>query len=244
MKIFVLSMLRSTDRRDAVRKLMAEHDLAFEFIDGVDGKEGSHPLLKKFKPSKFLIRHGRPSKPGEGGCYASHYLAWEKCVELDEPIVVLEDDFILRDCIHDVLAQVESLMPRYPFIRLEDNGPRLQKTVFERDGFELVKFLKIPQRTTCYAVSPRAAKAFLKSSDEFVYPVDVFLRHQNLHRVPLFGLSPRPVAPVDPTDENSEIGNRHAGKAPAWSKLTKLLFKVKNLFLNILTNIYHEIRGY
>ena len=26
------------------------------------------------------------------GCFASHYLLWEKCVELDEPIMILEDD--------------------------------------------------------------------------------------------------------------------------------------------------------
>ena len=28
----------------------------------------------------------------EMGCFASHYLLWEKCVELDEPIMILEDD--------------------------------------------------------------------------------------------------------------------------------------------------------
>ncbi len=244
MKIFVLSLLRSVERRATVSKVMADHGLDFEFIDGVDGKEGSHPLLKKFKPNKFLVRHGRPSNPGEGGCYASHYLAWEKCIELDEPIIVFEDDFFLRECVHDVFAKAETLVKRYPFIRLEDNGPILQKVVDDTEGFELVKFLKIPQRATCYALSPVAAKAFVRHSEEFVYPVDVFFRHQNLHRVPFFGLSPRPVAPADPAGDNSEIGNRHRDKGPAWCKLTKLIFKIKNLFLNIMTNIYHEIRGY
>jgi len=32
--------------------------------------------------------------PGEMGCFDSHYRLWEKCVELDEPIMVFEDDVL------------------------------------------------------------------------------------------------------------------------------------------------------
>jgi glycosyl transferase family 25 len=30
--------------------------------------------------------------PGEMGCFDSHYRLWEKCVELNEPIMIFEDD--------------------------------------------------------------------------------------------------------------------------------------------------------
>lgn len=30
--------------------------------------------------------------PGEMGCFDSHYRLWQKCVELDEPIMIFEDD--------------------------------------------------------------------------------------------------------------------------------------------------------
>lgn len=33
--------------------------------------------------------------PGVKGCFYSHYRLWEKCVELDEPIVIWEDDIVL-----------------------------------------------------------------------------------------------------------------------------------------------------
>lgn len=33
--------------------------------------------------------------PGEQGCFYSHYRMWEKCVELDEPIIIWEDDIVL-----------------------------------------------------------------------------------------------------------------------------------------------------
>ena len=35
------------------------------------------------------------STPGVQGCFDSHYRLWKKCVELNEPILVWEDDIIL-----------------------------------------------------------------------------------------------------------------------------------------------------
>lgn len=32
-----------------------------------------------------------------GACFASHYLLWKKCIELDEPILILEHDAIVID---------------------------------------------------------------------------------------------------------------------------------------------------
>ncbi|CCF80089.1 putative lipopolysaccharide biosynthesis protein [Helicobacter bizzozeronii CCUG 35545] len=33
---------------------------------------------------------------GELGCYASHYSLWQKCIQLHEPIAILEDDVHLK----------------------------------------------------------------------------------------------------------------------------------------------------
>jgi GR25 family glycosyltransferase involved in LPS biosynthesis len=35
---------------------------------------------------------GKMSSPGVVGCFYSHYGLWQKCVELDEPIMIFEDD--------------------------------------------------------------------------------------------------------------------------------------------------------
>lgn len=35
---------------------------------------------------------GKLSRPGVVGCFYSHYTLWEKCVELNEPIMIFEDD--------------------------------------------------------------------------------------------------------------------------------------------------------
>jgi glycosyl transferase family 25 len=33
--------------------------------------------------------------PGVKGCFYSHYRLWQKCVELNEPIIIWEDDIVL-----------------------------------------------------------------------------------------------------------------------------------------------------
>jgi GR25 family glycosyltransferase involved in LPS biosynthesis len=34
--------------------------------------------------------------PGVKGCFYSHYSLWKKCVELNEPIIIWEDDIVLK----------------------------------------------------------------------------------------------------------------------------------------------------
>jgi hypothetical protein len=37
----------------------------------------------------------KASTPGVKGCFYSHYRLWKKCVELDQPIIIWEDDIVL-----------------------------------------------------------------------------------------------------------------------------------------------------
>lgn len=38
----------------------------------------------------------KASTPGVKGCFYSHYKLWQKCVELNQPIIIWEDDIVLR----------------------------------------------------------------------------------------------------------------------------------------------------
>ena len=70
---------------------------------GEDNGMKIFPGVRKEESLAFFLERGLTftSTPGheelydvsaEMGCFASHYLLWEKCVELDEPIMILEDD--------------------------------------------------------------------------------------------------------------------------------------------------------
>lgn len=239
--VYVISLFRSEKRRENVVKAFGDIHLNFSFIDAVDGREGIDPLLKRFKPKKFLYRHGRPHVPGEAGCYASHFLAWKKCVEINKPIIIFEDDFSFNESAIKIISTVSNLIGKYGFIRLEDDRLDFEKKIHEKDGITLVRHLRIPQRMTCYALSPDAAARLITASDEFVYPVDVFVRHQNIHKVPVYGIRPWLARPEDVFSDDSEIGDRHKDKGSIWCKITKLIFKIKNMILNLVMNIEIEL---
>ena len=50
----------------------------------------------EFARDDYLISTRRLPSAAEIGCYASHLMLWRRCVEMDQPIVILEDDFNLQ----------------------------------------------------------------------------------------------------------------------------------------------------
>jgi hypothetical protein len=77
----------------------------FEGTYGTDAKrmmdeEGRtlHPWGIKGPPKDGIIPEPDPTLhwgPGIQGCFYSHYRLWQKCVELNEPITIWEDDIVL-----------------------------------------------------------------------------------------------------------------------------------------------------
>jgi len=235
--MFVISLRESADRRRRVTDQMDAAGLQFTFLDAVDGRAGAHPLLSRFDALAFMIRHGRPSVPGEAGCYASHYLAWQHCIELDQPVVVLEDDFLLAPDAAERFALAARLAPHFGFLRLEPFTAKLPKALWADATHEVVRFLKIPQCATCYQVTPAAARALVEASARFVYPVDVFIRNQFLHGVPIHGLVSPPVRRAPDSAAISIIGNRHVEKGPLWCKFSRAAVRSCNTVRNGLTNL-------
>lgn len=64
-------------------------------VEKFDGVYSNHQALLdqyNIKPGAKL-KH-RAEQPGIQGCFLSHYLLWEKCLELNEPIIILEHDAV------------------------------------------------------------------------------------------------------------------------------------------------------
>lgn len=236
MKIFVISLKNSTARREVVEREFRAQSLDFEFIDGVDGRIEKDKLLKHFNENKFVAHRGRTVEPGELGCYASHMLAWEKAVELNEPCVVLEDDFILSKQFINSIKICEQWIENRTFIRLEPWKTKLVYDVESYDDFNLKRFLKVPQCLTGYMISPTCAKAFIKASSEMFLPVDVFIRHSYLHKQAIYGLTPNLL--THGNVKTSTIGGRKNKIKSLDVKLTKLANRFYSAFYSMFYNIF------
>jgi glycosyl transferase, family 25 len=115
MKAFVISLSKipsSIETAIPVLNQLKEYGFDAELFEGTYGdeavklfnqeKRGVYPLGIKFDKYKSSLRRRKISfveknktlRPGVIGCFYSHYRLWQKCVELDEPIFIFEDDVI------------------------------------------------------------------------------------------------------------------------------------------------------
>lgn len=68
-----------------------------ERFDAIDGRKLSLDILKNYG---LFINQNRKKvssqfkRPGVLGCFLSHYTLWNKCIELNEPIGIFEQDSI------------------------------------------------------------------------------------------------------------------------------------------------------
>jgi len=89
---FVISLRRTPERLAWFLNTNASDPAPFEWVAGIDGLE-----IQGCLPSSRLISGQalRDWSPGAIGSALSHLYCWRKCVSLNKPILVLEDDTIL-----------------------------------------------------------------------------------------------------------------------------------------------------
>ena len=123
--------------------------------------------------NRELIAHA------EMGCFASHYLLWKKCVELGEPIMILEDDTEFR-------AQVPALRFR-ELIHLCEPIPLRpgRKHVLYKlplDFREVYYPFRSSYSASAYGIRPEGAAKLLRSAQEAaVRPADNFITPSKVH---------------------------------------------------------------
>jgi glycosyl transferase family 25 len=222
MKIFVISLLGSTERRQRVSAEL--EGFSFSFFDAVNGHLGiPAELEQKVDDNHRRLFRSRPLTSGERGCYASHYLLWQECVVLDEPIIVLEDDFKSTQYFATIVSQAEAMAQDYDYIRLEPQYTECLNLGFN-EYVQKVLWLDNSKGTTGYIVTPKAARAFLKASERWICSVDNFISETYLHGIPSVGVMPYAI--YAPNDMGSIIqGQSSLVKVPLIFKVTRELHR-------------------
>src|ERR1700689_529182 len=155
MTIAVINLARSTDRRELIESNFARLGLGFEFFAGIDAWRGEHVRFSKYyaaaAPSDFF----RPLAAGEIGCFASHYLLWQRCMESQEPLVIMEDDVVIDDGFVRALETAADLLPKFPLLRLSTTleGAGTAPILPLPSGFELISLASGTFGCQCYMLS-------------------------------------------------------------------------------------------
>ena len=90
MNIFVINLERSEDRRIEFDKNNSKY-IKYTYSKAIDGRTIDINCVDE----KILVKNSQLYTNFAVGCALSHLQLWEKCIELDEPIIILEDDAIV-----------------------------------------------------------------------------------------------------------------------------------------------------
>jgi glycosyl transferase family 25 len=214
MTIAVINLARSTDRRELIEANFARLGLGFEFFAGVDAWRGEHVPFSHHATAVGPDR--RPLSAGEIGCFASHYLLWQRCVKSQEPLVIMEDDVVVDHGFVRGLETATDLLPKFPLIRLgiREEGPGAVPILPLPPGFELVSLASGAIGSQCYILSDIGAKTLLEHAAIWWMPIDIYLNCPQIHGIASYGLRPYFVRPVEESAYPSVIGYERFAPLP------------------------------
>ena len=150
MKHFVISLKQRADRRVSFTE-QAKNRFEYEFFEAVDGKRVRH-LTENIWSEWIDPLLNRKMNVGEIGCLLSHYALWQKCIDLDEPIVIFEDDIQLLN--YDPQAVEDSLQSN-DFVYIS----RKAMDVDHADGTPGYSYW-----LCAYAITPAAARCLVDTN--------------------------------------------------------------------------------
>ena len=174
--------------------------LPYELFRAVDGYKISY---NKLLEQGFDTNHdwidpllNTPLTKGEVGCFLSHWHIWNKCIEKNETMLVLEDDAILTE---EFDIEEISQLP-YDFVYL---GWKEMEESEEIDG-KLVKPV-YPYWTLAYMIRPEAARVLVNDVIKCnIIPVDEYLPTK-LAEINVAGYKNNVVIPISRVDGGSDV---------------------------------------
>jgi len=189
MDIFVISLERSLERKIIFDNYNSKY-INYTYYKAVDGKTINIDTLDPTILKKNSINYSACAI----GCALSHLQLWEKCIELDRPIIIMEDDAIVsRDFKKHMNNLMNNLVPKmWDIIQLNYNFDSILSynntnyetcnCVFNKHKMtktDIVNFVNTKINTTiaklnfcfgasAYVISPNGAKKLKESC----FPMD------------------------------------------------------------------------
>jgi len=163
MNILIISLLSAKERRDFQQNQLFQLGLEFEFLNATSIHDLNESIYKQhYKDWQ------RPLKTTEVACYYSHRRAWDRVIQINKPILILEDDALLSKCVPTLLKALLSRKDA-DLINFEN---RARKKFVSRSGESITcssKLLRLYQDRTGaagYVLWPSGAKKLIQCEEK------------------------------------------------------------------------------
>ncbi|WP_397322255.1 glycosyltransferase family 25 protein [Pantoea agglomerans] len=120
MRIFVINLARSTERRACIEKQLSHLDLEYEIVEAVDGSQLSYTdIMKETRPLNYAL------SCGEVGCALSHINIYRKIASEGIPMaLILEDDALIDYKTVEFISEIEERNTSFATVTLLTDGPK------------------------------------------------------------------------------------------------------------------------
>lgn len=192
-QVLVISLERSTYRRERVLHELKNFSLEWDFLNAVDGC-ALKALPKSYDKLKVKRLQGYELTPSEIGCYLSHMKAWEKCVKQNKITLIFEDDFVINGDLSQTVETLINMDRKWSLVRLAALYDVEHRIIDRREGIELVENKGDPVGAAAYLIKPSAAAQLVKCSSAVYEPVDHYLEHYSKHGLRMLAIKPYPIS--------------------------------------------------
>ena len=185
MKIYVINLERSLDRKKSITEMARVLKLDLTFVNAVDGRNVVDLTELGYSRRNNRRHYGRLLSAGEVGCYASHLKVAEKFVLSGEDIcVVLEDDAYIADEFSEFFKKISQSPNSLPHDALLINIGKssARANLFEvlenkaKDPMGLFGTYQFPTTTRGLVWTRKGATEFLDKGRVICMPVDQYLK--------------------------------------------------------------------
>lgn len=184
MKIYVISLERSRDRRASICSQLDRIGASYEIIDAVDGSILTESELSQIADSQARAQNPRWLNSSAIACAQSHLVCYQKILELGVArALILEDDMIIENRLFDLLSSVDQLEVNPHSVTLlyyrSEPGKTAKLKVIQNQitssGLALVTPCSIEDVPICagaYVVTREACQALCKNNSPIVVAAD------------------------------------------------------------------------
>lgn len=180
-KAYIVSLKDHPRRLDMTHKIekLGCEKLDFRFFDAcIYRHKSSDKFPIKYDNLACKLLYGRALSENEIGCFFSHYQLWQKCIEINENILILEDDINFKEGFKIVVPQMAK--KKFDLIRLFTTVKRPLWNI--KDNYFL-STNSVNGGTVGYYLSVKAAKNLVKNCKKITIPVDDYLDSYYRHSI-------------------------------------------------------------
>jgi len=183
MKTFIICLSKidsSINTALVLKEKLEELGMTPELFEGTYGNDAVvqmkdegrtlHPIGVKGYIDPLSPDAEKMKSPGVRGCFYSHYRLWQKCVELNEPIIIFEDDIVItRPFLETDWDDVLIVALGHP-----TKSERFMHHLISPSGDPRAEECKLASMPGCcgYAIKPHAARKLLDRYATTFLPAD------------------------------------------------------------------------